>query len=268
MTLDLVSAGHYWTDAGAFFGVLPWFIWHDKVRTDERQRLQMNLNLLLVRTEGRFILVDTGVGNRLNKRRQEIYNPSGFVLLQNLQALGLGPTDITDVILTHLHFDHAGGVVTAADGSDILTFPDAEYHIQRTEWEIAKNPDKLNKAAYQFEHQLALLESAGRLHLYDGDAEIAPGVRTLLTGGHTVGMQIVEVLPDGVPHIYAGDIIPTRFHLPLAITSGYDVSREDSFKAKQMIYDRLIRAGGFLLLDHDTSAWKLPVSEILPQISY
>lgn len=268
MKLDLVSAGHYWTDAGAFMGVLPYFIWHDKVNTDERQRLKMNLNLLLISSEDRNILVDTGVGNRLNKRRKEIYNPSDFELLENLQTLGLSADDVTDVILTHLHFDHAGGVVSQLGDEDKLTFPKAIHHIQSREWEIAKNPDKLNAAAYQFEHQLSLLESEGRLNFVDGDAEIAPDIWVRLVGGHTVGMQIVEAVIDDRPYIYAGDIIPTRFHLPLAITSSYDVSRRDSFAAKQMIYARLVEKDGFLLLDHDTSTWQLPVAEVLPYISH
>jgi glyoxylase-like metal-dependent hydrolase (beta-lactamase superfamily II) len=266
MKLSLVSAGHYWTDAGAFFGVLPYFIWHDKVVTDERQRLQMNLNLLLIQTEDSNILVDTGVGNRLIKRRAEIYNPSLFELPLSLEALGLKCTDITDVILTHLHFDHAGGVVSSLDGSDFLTFPNAMFHIQKSEWHMAQYPDKLNKAAYQFDHQLSLLDNLGMLNFLDGDAEIVPGVSVIHTGGHTVGMQVVEVLIDGTPYIYAGDIIPTRFHLPMAITSSYDVCREASFNAKQMIYDKLTQGNGYLLLDHDTSSWQLPISEILPHL--
>jgi glyoxylase-like metal-dependent hydrolase (beta-lactamase superfamily II) len=266
MTLQLVSAGHYWTDAGAFMGVLPYFIWHDKVSTDDRQRLKMNLNLLLIQAEGRNILVDTGIGNRLSKRRAEIYNPSEFELPASLKAFGLETSDITDLILTHLHFDHAGGLVSNVNGKDVLTFPNAVCHIQRSEWDMAKNPDKLNKAAYQFEHQLALPESAGELNLLEGDVEIVPGVFVRLTGGHTAGMQIVETLIDGVPYIYAGDILPTRHHLPLAITSSYDVCRIASFAAKQMIYDKLIKGNGYLLLDHDTSAWQLPISEILPHL--
>ncbi len=243
-------------------GVLPYFIWQDKVTLDERHRLRMNLNLLLIQTDGKNILVDTGIGNRLNKRRKEIYSPSEYLLPDNLKALELNPEDITDIIMTHLHFDHAGGIVTDKGGMDFLTFPNATFHIQTKEWQMAKNPDKLNKAAYQFEHQLALLESSGKLNLVDGTAEIAKDVFVHLTGGHSVGHQIIEVIKDNKPHIYAGDIIPTRFHLPPAVTSGYDVSRADSFAAKQMIYDKLSASDGFLLLDHDVNEWQLPFSEI------
>jgi glyoxylase-like metal-dependent hydrolase (beta-lactamase superfamily II) len=268
MKLSQVSAGHYWTDAGAFMGVLPYQIWHERVSTDERQRLRMELSLLLIQTESRNILVDTGIGNRLAKRRKEIYNPTEFELVPNLQALGLQASDITDVILTHLHFDHAGGVVSLIDDKDALTFPNAVYHIQSREWNMAKDPDKLNRAAYQFEHQLALLESDGQINLIEGTKEIAPNVFVHLVGGHSVGSQIIEILQDGVPYIYAGDIIPTHFHLPLAITSSYDVSRNETFLAKQMIYDKLIQGNGFLLLDHDTTQWQLSKDEILPYIAF
>lgn len=268
MKLNLVTAGHYWTDAGAFFGVLPYFIWQDKVQTDERRRLKMNLNLLLIQADDRNILVDTGIGNRLNKRRKDIYNPSDFHLITNLELMKLHTQDITDVVLTHLHFDHAGGVVTKTDDIDVLTFPKAVHHIQKTEWDIAKNPDKLNKAAYQFEHQLSILEEDGKINLLNGDTTLLPGLNLRLTGGHTSGMQVIEAMIDGVSYIYAGDIIPTRHHLPVAVTSGYDVSRRDSVAAKEWIYNRLIETNGFLLLDHDTDEWQLPVSEILPVINY
>lgn len=257
-----VLAGFYWTDAGAFMGVLPYFIWHDKVELDERHRLRMNLNLLLIQTGDRNILVDTGVGNRLNKRRKEIYNPSEFLLPDSLKAINLETKDITDIIMTHLHFDHAGGLVTEKDGMDYLTFPNATCHIQSKEWEMAKNPDKLNKAAYQFEHQLTLLDQQGKINLIDGTTEIVKDVFVHYVGGHSVGSQIIEVIKDGKLYIYAGDIIPTRYHLPAAITSGYDVSRADSFAAKQMIYDKLQSSEGFLLLDHDVNEWQLPWKEI------
>jgi len=262
MLLHQVLAGHYWTDAGAFMGVLPYFIWQDKVTLDERHRLKMHLNLLLIQTEGKNILVDTGVGNRLNKRRKEIYHPSDFMLPESLKQLGLSTADITDIIMTHLHFDHAGGIISEQAGIDFLTFPNAVFHIQTKEWQMAKQPDKLNQAAYQFEHQLSLLEKEGKVHLVDGDAEIDQDVFVRWVGGHSVGSQIIEVIKDGKPHIYAGDIIPTRYHLPPAVTSGYDVSRTQSFAAKQMIYDKLKASDGFLLLDHDVNEWQLPFSEI------
>ena len=262
MKLFKVFAGYYWSDGGAFMGVLPYSIWSQKVSTDERRRQLLNLNLLLIVSEDRRILVDTGLGNRLSDKQKEIYQPGDFILPTSLSELGYRDADITDVIMTHLHFDHAGGIVTGFGDFDQLTFPHARYWIQASEWEIAKNPDGLNKAAYAFEHQLALLEASGQYSLIEEEMEIAPGVTCIRTGGHTTGSQIVQIdSPDGF-YIYPGDIIPTMFHTSPAITSAYDVCRKDTFKAKQMIYNRLKKHKGFLLLDHDTRKWEVPISEL------
>lgn len=257
-----VFAGHYWSDGGAFMGVLPWTLWNRKTQVDERRRGKLNLNLLLIMLPGRNILVDTGLGNRLSEKQIEIYEPSDFLLPLSLSEIGLTDTDITDVIMTHLHFDHAGGIVTGFGDKDGLTFPNARYWIQKSEWEMAKNPDDLNKAAYSFEHQLGLLESEGHIELVDGECEMANGVSLIKVGGHTVGSQIVQIdLPEGF-YIYAGDIIPTMFHTSKAITSAYDVARKETFAAKEFIYSRLKEKQGFLLLDHDLSRWDIPISEL------
>ncbi|NLW19695.1 MAG: MBL fold metallo-hydrolase [Candidatus Cloacimonetes bacterium] len=257
ISIDRVDAGNYWTDGGAMLGVLPRAIWGKKVQTDERHRKKLALNLLLIKTEDRKILVDTGLGNRLNEKQRDIYRPSEFMLPASLAELGIRDRDITDVVLTHLHFDHAGGIVTGLGATDRLTFPKARHWIQKTEWETAKNPDGLNRAAYSFEWQLALLEHQGKQQLIDGNVEIAPGVTLVKTGGHTVGSQIVEIDgPQGF-YIYAADIIPTLFHSSAAITSAYDVCREDTFKAKQYIFSRLKEKNGSLLLNHDLERWEL-----------
>lgn len=261
-SIHKVLAGHYWSDGGAFMGVLPYAIWKEKATLDERRRQKLNLNLLLIYSDGRWILVDTGLGNRLSEKQIEIYQPSEFMLPLALSELGLKDTDITDVIMTHLHFDHAGGVITGFGEQDALTFPNATYWVQKSEWEMAKNPDELNKAAYSFAHQLALLEEKGKVMLIEGEKEIAPGVSAVWSGGHTVGHQFVQIDFGDRFYIYAGDIIPTWFHTSLAITSAYDVSRKESFLAKKLIYSRLKARNGSLLLDHDLKSWEIPVSSL------
>ncbi|MBM4404479.1 MAG: MBL fold metallo-hydrolase [Candidatus Cloacimonetes bacterium] len=262
ISVHKILAGRYWTDAGAFMGVMPRAIWSKKQPTDERHRFLMSLNLLLIRTPGRNILVDTGIGNRLSDRMKQIYSPDEFLLPVSLNELGLKDTDLTDVIMTHLHFDHAGGIITGLGNRDALTFSRATYWIQKTEWEMAKEPDELNRAAYNFEHQLALLDHIGKIKLIEGNTEICPGVRLVLTGGHSIGSQIIEVDADDGFYIYAGDIIPTKQHLHLAVTSAYDVSRTDTFKAKRYIYDNLQTRKGFLLLDHDNDHWAIHIDHI------
>jgi glyoxylase-like metal-dependent hydrolase (beta-lactamase superfamily II) len=243
-------------------GVLPYAIWSKKVQVDDKRRKKMDLNLLLIVSKDRRILVDTGLGNRLSDKQKEIYRPSEFALPLSLAELGFRDCDITDVIMTHLHFDHAGGIVTGLADRDILTFPEARYWIQSDEWAMARHPDSTNQAAYAFEHQLALLEKLGKIELIDGETEIADGISCVKTGGHTVGSQFVQIdSPDGF-FIYAGDIIATKFHTSMAITSAYDVCRSDTVKAKRLIYDRLKARNGYLLLDHDTSYWQIPIADL------
>lgn len=257
-----VHAGHYWSDGGAFMGVLPYAIWSKKIQVDEKRRKRLELDLALIVSKDRCILIDTGTGNRLSDKQIEIYRPSDFALPVALAELGYRDRDITDVIMTHLHFDHAGGIVTNMGAQDVLTFPRARYWIQKDEWEMAKAPDSTNRAAYEFEHQLSLLASHGKVELIDGEVEIAAGIRCVKTGGHTVGSQFVQIdSPEGF-YIYAGDTIPTMFHTSLAVTSAYDVCRSDTVAAKKLIYDRLKEKNGILLMNHDTSFWDIPISEL------
>ncbi len=257
-----IHAGHFWSDGGAFMGVLPWTMWNQRSQVDEQRRQKLESNLLLILIPGRNILVDTGYGNRLTNKQISSFQPAEYLLPFALSEIGITDVDITDVVMTHLHFDHAGGVVTAFGDKDALTFPNARYWIQQSEWDMAKHPDELNRAAYSFEHQLSLLESEGNIEFIEGDCEIAAGITLIKTGGHTVGSQIVQIdLPEGF-YIYAGDIIPTSFHTLPSVTSAYDVSRKDTFAAKKFIYSRLKEHNGILLLDHDDTRWEVPVSEL------
>jgi glyoxylase-like metal-dependent hydrolase (beta-lactamase superfamily II) len=255
--LTLVSAGHYWSDGGAAFGALPKALWNKTIEADEKNRICFELNLLLIRADSRNILVDTGCGNHLSEKQMKIYNPSEFTLFAELEKLGLSRFDITDVILTHLHFDHAGGVVSEIDGELQLSFPHAVHYIQETEWEMAKHPDELNQAAYEFEEQLSILESEGKYELVNGNYELIPEITLKLTGGHTVGTQIVVCESDNDFAIYAGDIVPSLPHLALPVISAYDVSREDTFRAKKAILTEIRQKKGYLLLNHDSGEFAI-----------
>jgi glyoxylase-like metal-dependent hydrolase (beta-lactamase superfamily II) len=257
LELLLISAGHYWSDGGAAFGALPKVLWNKIIDADEKNRICFELNLLLIKTADRNILVDTGCGNHLTPKQLKIYNPSPFILFEELEKNYLTRFDITDVILTHLHFDHAGGVVSFFDGTPGLSFPNAVHYIQKSEWEMAKHPDELNNAAYEFEEQLSLLESKGRYVLLDGNYQLTPEVSLRLTGGHTVGTQVVVCESEGDFAIYAGDIIPSQPHLSLPVVSAYDVNRESTFRAKKAILSEIRQKKGYLLFDHDATEFAI-----------
>jgi glyoxylase-like metal-dependent hydrolase (beta-lactamase superfamily II) len=248
---EIVSAGTWKGDGGAVMGVMPKALWQKFLLVDEKNRVVLGFNNLLIQTDGKNILVDTGLGNRISDRTRKIYEPSDFQLLENLYKLGIDRTEIDYVLLTHLHFDHVGGVVSDLAGKLELTFPNAIHIFQKKEWETAKNPDELNKGSYNFSDDLQLLEESGKYQIIDGDFELVPGITLELVGGHSEGMQMVRIECEGKLAYYAGDIIPMEVQRHLAVNSAYDINRKDSFIAKKRILAELKERKGILFLAHD-----------------
>ncbi len=253
-----IDGGYYFSDAGAALGVFPRALWENKISTDFKYRMKFNLNLGLIKSETTQILIDTGIGNRISDKEKKIYNPSEYKLFESLNLLKIKPDEIDYVILTHLHFDHAGGIVSNIDGKEKLTFPNAIHIIQKDEWQTAEFPDEVNKAAYNFQKHLALLAEKGNYRLIDGDEEIIPGIILQKAGGHSNGCQIVRMEGEENLAYYAGDIIPSQMHIPLGITSAYDICRKDTVKVKKKILEELVKLNGFLILNHDS---ELPIRQ-------
>ena len=247
----IVSAGDFLVDGGAAMGVLPKTIWQRFLKVDEKNRITLALNLLLIRADGKNILVDTGIGNKISDKIRKIYHPSAFLLPENLRKIGLQTTDIDIVVLTHLHFDHCGGTTSILNGQKVLTFPNALHIIQQKEWKIAKNPDELDKASYNFAEDLALLEESGNYKLIAGDFALTPEIRLELTGGHSEGMQVIRIDYGDELAYYAGDIIPMDANRHLSVTSAFDLNRKQTFLAKKKILRELQARKGILFLNHE-----------------
>ena len=239
-------------DGGAVMGVMPKALWKKLLKADEKNRVILGFNNLLIRTSEINILIDTGIGNRISDKIRKIYEPSDYKLLQNLRKLGIERTEIDYVILTHLHFDHVGGVISDFDGKLELTFPNAIHILQKKEWETAKNPDELNRGSYNFKDDLKLLEDSGKYQIIDGDLELVPGITLELVGGHSEGMQMVRLESENSLAYYAGDIIPMDVQRHLAVNSAYDINRKQSFLTKKRILSELKERKGILFLAHDT----------------
>lgn len=251
--INILRAGCFYSDAGASFGNLPQAIWGRFFTTDAKHRIALALNLLLIQDGSKNILVDTGVGFRTSEREDKIFSPELTPFEELLAPFQLTPNDITDVIMTHLHFDHAGGVISYdEDNNDVLTFPNAIYHIQSAEWNIAKNPDVLNSGAYNFAKHLYLLEQQGEINLVEGNYQLTHDIKLTLVGGHSEGMQVIEIKTDEKNYIYAGDIIPSKTFLKVPITSAYDVCRRDTVTAKLWILDKVENSNYTLIFDHST----------------
>ncbi len=250
--LTTVSGGTYWIDGGAMFGVVPRPVWTRYLAPDDQNRILERTNCLLVRTGTTTILIDTGYGSKLtDKERARFATEEGAPLLASLGKAGVSPEDIDLVLLTHLHFDHAGGATSLdAQGRVVPTFPRARYLVQRQEWAAASAGYPELRAAYNLP-DFAPLQAAGLLQLLDGNVEIVPGLRAWVTGGHTEGHQVFVLESAGQGAIYLGDLCPTFHHLPTLWCMAYDLELLKLRRIKPEVLGLIADRGWWALADHD-----------------
>lgn len=245
--------GFFRLDGGAMFGSVPKVLWERTNPADQKNRIDLALRCMLIRGEGRTILVDVGIGGKFSEKESSIYavDHGRHSLAGALAARGVGPDDVTDVILTHLHFDHAGGVSTRdADGNLHLTFPNARHWLQQANLDTAIHPNEREKASYLRENW-APVKEAPRLELLDGPAEIYPGIRLLLSEGHTTGLQMPRIEGDGRWIQYTADMIPTASHVRVPYVMGYDLCPRTLMEEKRTLLAEAARDGGYLFFEHD-----------------
>ena len=252
----VVRAGWFRPDAGGFFGVVPRPLWSRFVEADERGRILCRLNLLLVEVGGRRLLVETGTGVRMTDKDRDIKGVEGGDPAEALRAVGEDPASIDYVIVTHLHYDHAGGMV---DPAGRPLFPNARYVVQRDEAEAAHG-DELRVQGIMEVEQLDAVRAAGQLAEVNGEVEVMPGVRVLPTGGHTRGSQAVLLGVErprgraGDPTeraVFWGDLIPTRWQLPVRWTSAFDDYPIEAIEVRNELVARAADEGWWSYFTHD-----------------
>jgi glyoxylase-like metal-dependent hydrolase (beta-lactamase superfamily II) len=248
-----IDAGRYKLDGGAMFGVVPRTLWQKENPPDEKNRILMALNTLLLIGEGRIILIDTGAGTKFNEKFQEIYaiDYSKSSLIKSLAALNIQPENITDVIITHLHFDHAGGATYYDEKGDIhLQFPNAVHYVQKKQLEWARKKFPKDRASYLSENIEPLLNS-GKVTILEGPAINIPEIKLILSDGHTVAQQLVLIDGKHTRLLYAADMIPTTAHIPLPWVMSYDLQPVVTIEEKEKILEKAIREGWLLFFEHD-----------------
>ena len=248
--LHLVSDGQVSLDGGSLFGVVPRSIWRNLATADRKNRVALGLNCLLIRTNGKNVLVDTGAGAKHPPRRRALFGMAAGKLLNGLKEHGLAADDIDLVVLTHLHFDHAGGCTRLGPKGRLTpTFPRARYIVQQRDWAEATYTNDRTRPAYLPDDFLPLQEH-GLLDLVDGEADIAPGVRVRRTGGHTAGHQMVLVESEGQRVACLGDVFPTHHHLRPHWVTAWDGYPMDTVAAKRDLLTQAEREGWRLLFGH------------------
>jgi glyoxylase-like metal-dependent hydrolase (beta-lactamase superfamily II) len=263
--IHAIEAGLQWLDGGAMFGVVPKPLWERRIPADERNRIPLALRCLLVETPDELVLIETGLGNKESEKFIQIYGvdnapPPGSDDPDRLQAairsLGFSPADVTTVVNTHLHFDHAGGnTYRDADGAVKLAFPGARHFVQRGEWEYAHHTNERTRASY-LPDNFQPVADAGRFTFLEGEGEVLPGVSVILTPGHTPRHQSVLVRSGGETACFMADVIPTMAHLPLPWIMGYDVEPLVTLESKRSLLRRAADERWLLVSVHDpTRPW-------------
>ncbi len=253
--LHSLSDGFFGLDGGAMFGVVPRPLWEKTNPPDDRNRIRLALRPLLIIAGSDRILVDTGIGDKWDARARDIYRIEKTSTVEaSLARLGLSPDEITHLVLTHLHFDHAGGTTRFNQtGQLVLTFPNARHLVQRAEWEDANRPNRRSRAAYLPENFVPI-EQSGLLELIDGTTEIRPGVELLHVGGHTRGLQLVRVVSAGATAVFWSDMIPTSAHVATPYIMGYDLYPLVTMEAKERLVAAAAAGHWLCFLEHDPAA--------------
>lgn len=249
--LRRISDGELWLDGGAMFGVVPKPLWSKTTPCDDRNRIRLGTNCLLVRSRQRNLLIDTGCGVKYSPKEMSIYRIEREKgLLEGLSQCGLSPGDIDVVVNTHLHFDHAGGNTIPSPRGAEAAFPNATYVVQKQEYQEACNPHERNSASYRSDNWEALAGS-GQLKLVEGEQEVIPGVRLIPTPGHTLGHQSVLIESQGRKLFYIADLCPTQAHGPLPWIMGYDLYPMTTLETRRRIYRQAIDEDWSLFFEHD-----------------
>jgi glyoxylase-like metal-dependent hydrolase (beta-lactamase superfamily II) len=262
MIIDRISLGQFEIyglrdgfislDGGAMFGVVPKTLWEKKFPADEKNRIKLALNSILIKTAKELILVETGIGGDLDPKFYDYYSVGrkpGLVL--SLEKLGYKAEDIDIVVNTHLHFDHCGGNTSKNEkGEDVPTFPKARYIIQKGEWKDALHPSERDKASY-LEQNFLPLEKYGLLQLVDGNTEISEGVEVIVVPGHTSRHQCLKVSDGGKVFFFLGDLVPTSAHVGLSYIMSYDLSPQQTLENKREYFEQAIEEDWILGFNHD-----------------
>ena len=264
--IHALEAGTQRLDGGAMFGVVPKPLWERRIPADDRNRIPLALRCLLVETPDALVLIETGLGNKEDEKFRSIYGVDNAGtpdrLHDAMREAGFSPDDVTIVVNTHLHFDHAGGnTYRDAEGPVRVSFPRARYFVQRGEWEWAHLANERTQASY-LPHNYEPVVAAGAWEFLDGEATVIPGVRVIPTPGHCPAHQSVLVQSGGETACFVGDLIPTFAHLPLPWIMGYDVEPLRTLEAKRALLARAADEHWLLVSVHDpVTAWGHAVRE-------
>lgn len=252
MQIFNIETENFKSDGGAMFGVIPKTLWQKKHKPDEMNLCSVANRCLLIDTGKHVVLVDSGIGNKQDKKWLSYHHLHGNNTLEkSLKKHGYHWNDITDLILTHLHWDHCGGaIITDETNNDELRFPNAKIWISVAQWDWATNPNIREAPAFLQENILPLLDK-GQIEFVNNDSEIIPGIEVRLFNGHTKGLMLPIITTDSKKIFFAGDLIPVMANLPLVYVSAFDISPLESIEEKDRILKEAAMENWTIIFQHD-----------------
>lgn len=253
-TLYSIEAGRFRLDGGAMFGVVPKTLWSRYIDVDDKNRIHMAMRCLLIESHntGKLYLIDNGSGTKFDEKFKCIYqlDYEHSDLLSSLKHHGFSPDDITDIIFSHLHFDHCGGTTYYEDDELKHTFPNAVYHVTKKQLETAANPNTREKASFLADN-INPIKNWDKLNIVDENHHYEEGLEALPVNGHTLGQQLPKITSEDTTVVFAADLIPTHVHLPLPWVMGYDMYPVTTLKEKERYLDQAVDQNWHLFLEHD-----------------
>lgn len=253
MKITPIETGNLKLDGGAMFGVVPKVMWSKAYPADENNLANWAMRCLLIEDGDRKILIDNGIGDKQGENFLKHYYLNGDETLESsLEKAGVKPEDITDMVLTHMHFDHCGGSVKyTEDRSGFeLTFPNATYWTSKQQYEWATNPNRREKASFLKENILPIEES-GHLKLIEEEGEYIPGIEFKMYDGHTDGQVIPHIRVNGKTLVYMADLMPSVAHLPMPWIMAYDTRPLQTLKDRERFYAEALEKDYILFFEHD-----------------
>jgi glyoxylase-like metal-dependent hydrolase (beta-lactamase superfamily II) len=255
MKLDVIHTGFLKLDGGAMFGVVPRRMWANMLPPDNNNLCTWAMRALLIRTGKRTILVDTGIGNKQDDKFRTHFEPSETGrLFISLEKAGVRPEDVTDVLLTHLHFDHVGGALwkNETDGRIQASFPNAVYWSNQQHWNWAMQPNEREKASFLKENFVPLMEE-GRVRMLPVEQQYRfdEDIHLRFVFGHTEAMMLPEVRTPQGTLLYCADLLPSRFHIGMPYVMAYDIRPLVTLQEKQTILSEVAAKGHVLMFEHD-----------------
>ncbi len=252
-TLHQIDSGFFALDGGAMFGIIPKPLWTKTNIADDRNRIKLTTRNLLLVNDSRKILIDTGMGQKWDKKSKDIYaiDQTESELTNSLQFLGIEPEDITDVLLTHLHFDHTGGSTVLRNNKLEPAFPNASYYVQEQNFEWAQHSTERDKGSY-IKENFEILAKEGLLKVLKGNVEkLDEEISIVRVNGHTRGQQLFHLHDSSTNLLYCADILPTAGHLPLQYIPGYDLQPLITLQERKLLWKKAAEEDWFLFLEHD-----------------